>query len=57
MKVKVYRGFKDVNFFNKLVGQYQGKVEDLLDNGEYNVRYILAFILKKIFRRQFCFNG
>ena len=57
MKVKVYRGFKDINFFNKLVGQYQGKVEDLLDNGEYNVRYILAFILKKIFRCQFCFNG
>jgi len=48
MKVEVYRGLKGFNFFNKLVGQYQGKVEDLLDNSEYNVRYIRVFVLKKI---------
>jgi hypothetical protein len=48
MKVEVYRGFKGVNFFNKLVGQYQGNVEDLLDTGEYNVCYKRAFRLKKI---------
>jgi len=45
MKVEVYRGFKDVNFFNELVGQYQGKVEDLLDSSEYNVPYIRVFML------------
>ncbi|KIJ98444.1 hypothetical protein K443DRAFT_123651 [Laccaria amethystina LaAM-08-1] len=32
IKVEVYRGFNSINWFNKLVGQYQGKVEDLLDN-------------------------
>ena len=48
MKVKVYRGFNSINWFNKLVGQYQGNIEDLLDNSEYNVRYIRVFMLKKI---------
>ena len=31
------------------MGQYQGKVEDLLDNSECNVRYTHAFMLKKIY--------
>ena len=48
MKVKLYRGFKSLNWFNKFVGQYQGNVEDLLDNGEYNVRYTRVFMLNKI---------
>ena len=48
MKVEVYRGFKEVNFVNKLVGQYQGKIADLLDNSEYTVHYICVFMLKKI---------
>ena len=48
MKVKLYRGFKSLNWFNKFVGQYQGNVEDLLDNSKYNVRYMHLFMLKKI---------
>ena len=48
MKVKVYRGFKSINWFNKFVGQYRGNVKDLLDNSEYNVRYVPVFMLKRI---------
>ena len=45
MKVEV---FKVCKVFNTLVGQYQGNVEDLLDNSEYNVCYIRVSILRKI---------
>ena len=48
MKVKVYRGFKSINWFNKFVGQYQGNVEDLLDNSEYNVCSMGVCMLKII---------
>ena len=48
MKVELYRGFKDINLFNDLVGQHEGKVVDLLENSEYIVRYIHAFMLKTI---------
>ena len=49
MKVVIYRGFRtDINLFNHLVGQHEGKVVDLLANSEYNVRYLHAFILKVI---------
>ena len=48
MKVKVYRGFKSINWFNKFVGQYRGNVEDLLDNSEYNVCSMRVCMLKII---------
>ena len=48
MKVRLYRGFKSLNWFSKFVGQYQGNVEDLLDNSECNVRYMCVFMLNKI---------
>jgi len=50
MKVELYRGFKDINVFNHYVGQYEGKVVDLLENSEYNVRCMcVAVMLKKIY--------
>jgi len=49
MKIVVYRGFeKDINLFNRLMGQHEGKVVDLLENSEYNVRYLHALTLKTI---------
>jgi len=49
MKVVLYRGFETgIEPFNHLVGQHEGKVVDLLENSEYNVRYLHAFILKTI---------
>ena len=44
IKVVVYRGFGDL--LTVSVVQYEGKVEDLLDNSEYNVLYVRAFMLK-----------
>lgn len=48
VKVVVYRGFGTnfdiVNLFNVLVGQYEGKVRDLLDNSEYSVCYMCVFV-------------
>jgi len=41
IKVVIYRGFSNINLFNDIVVQYEGRVEDLLDNSE----------------RQFCFDG
>jgi len=48
MKVELYRIFKDINLFNDLVEQHEGKVVDLLENSEYIVCYIHAFMLKTI---------
>ena len=45
MKVEV---FKVGKVFNTLVGQYQGNVEDLLDNSEYNVCSMGVCMLKII---------
>ena len=46
MKVVLYRGFRTNNLFKSLVGEYEGKVVDLLKNGEYNVHYSQALLLK-----------
>ena len=49
MKIVVYRGFEnDIKLFNHLVGQHEGKVVDLLENSECNVRYLYALMLKTI---------
>jgi hypothetical protein len=49
MKIAVYRGFEtDIKLLNHLVGQHEGKVVDLLENSEYNVRYLHALMLKTI---------
>jgi hypothetical protein len=48
MKVELYRGFKDINLFNHLVGQYEGKVIDLLENSEYNVRHMIHAVMLKM---------
>jgi hypothetical protein len=48
MKVALYRGFRTNDLFKDLVGEYEGKVVDLLKNGEYNVHYRRAFLLKTI---------
>ena len=39
MKIVLYRGFRklDNRPFTRLVGQHEGKVVDLLENGECNV--------------------
>ena len=48
MKVVLYRGFKDINLFDHLVGQHEGKIVHLLENSEYNVRHMHAPMLKTI---------
>ena len=48
MKVALYRGFRASNLFKSLVGEYEGKVVDLLKNGEYHAHYRRAFLLKTI---------
>ena len=49
MKVVLYRGFgTGIGLFNDLVGQHEGKVVDLLENSENNVRYMHALMLKTI---------
>ena len=57
MKIVVYRGFKNsIKLFNHLVGQYEGKVVDLLENSEYIVRSSLSACTQvedNLTRRQF----
>jgi len=48
VKVELYRGFKNINLFNDLVGQHKGKLLDLLENSEYIAHYMHAFMLKTI---------
>ena len=49
IKVVLYRRSKiNLGHFDSLVGQYKGKVVDLLENSQYNVRYMRAFMLKTI---------
>jgi len=48
MKVVLYRGFGTNILPNSFVGQYEGKVVDLLENSESNVRYMHAFMLRSI---------
>jgi hypothetical protein len=49
MKVVFYRGFKtNIDLFNHPVAQHVGKVVNLLENSEYNVRYMHALMLKTI---------
>ena len=48
MKVVLYRGFGTNILPNSFVGQYEGKVVDLLENSESNVRYLHAFMLTPI---------
>ena len=49
MKVVLYRGCgTNINLFNRFVGQYEGKVVDLLENSESNIRYLHAFMLTPI---------
>jgi hypothetical protein len=49
MKVVLYRGIgTNINLFNGFVVQYEGKVVDLLESSEYNVRYMHAFMLMMI---------
>jgi len=46
IKIVLYRGFgffmKPINHF---VGQHEGNVVDLFQNGEYNAHYLDAFML------------
>jgi len=47
IKIVVFRGFgTTVDPLEKFVGQHQGKVIDLLENSEYNVRCLDAFMMK-----------
>ena len=47
MKVVLYRKSKtNVSFLKHLVGQHEGKVVDILEDSEYNVRYIHASIFR-----------
>ena len=48
MKVVLYRGFGTNILPNSFVGQYEGKVVDLLENSESNIRYLHAFMLTPI---------
>ena len=49
MKIIIYRGFgTNINLFNGFVVQYEGKVVDLLENGQHNARYMHAFGLTTI---------
>jgi hypothetical protein len=48
MKVVLYRGFKDTNLFNHPVGEYEGEIVNLLENSEYNIRYMHAPMLKTL---------
>ena len=49
MKVVLYCGFgTNIDLLNGFVGQYEGKVVDLLANSESNVRYMHAFMLRSI---------
>ena len=49
MKVVLYRGFgTNIDLLNGFVGQYEGKVVDLLENSESNVSYMHAFMLRPI---------
>jgi len=46
MKVELYRGFGRFALFNHPVAQHEGRVVDLLENCEYNARYMHALVLK-----------
>ena len=49
MKVVLYRGFgTNIDLLNGFVGQYEGKVVDLLENSESNICYMHAFKLRPI---------
>jgi len=49
MKVVFYRVSRThIDRLNDLVGQHEGKVVDLLESSEYNVRYMHVFMLKTI---------
>ena len=48
IKIVLYRGFGNLKLFDYLLGQYEGKIVDLLENSEYNRHYMHAFILKTI---------
>jgi hypothetical protein len=49
LKIVVYRGFKtDIKLLDHLVGQHEGKVVDLLENSECNIRYLHAPMSKTI---------
>jgi len=45
MKVVLYRGFGTNILPNSFVGQYEGKVVDLLENSASNVSYMHRFTL------------
>ena len=46
IKVVLYRGIGGIRLLDEFVVQYEGKVEDLLEKSEYNVRYLHVFMLK-----------
>lgn len=44
IKIVLYRGFgTNINLFNGFVVQYEGKVEELLDNSEDNIHFIQLY--------------
>ena len=54
MKIVVYRGFgTTTNILSNFVGQHEGKVVDLLENSQYNVRYVHPVIEDDLTRREF----
>ena len=59
IKVVIYRGFStNINLFNDIVVQYEGRVEDLLDNSEHGRSlYACIHVEEDSIRRQFCFDG
>ena len=40
VKVVLYRGIWGIRLLDEFVLQYEGKIEDLLEKSEYNVRYM-----------------
>jgi len=47
IKIVVFRGVgTTIDPLKTFVGQHKGKVIDLLDNSEYNIRCLDAFIMK-----------
>lgn len=45
IQIVLYRGFESNTAFDLLVGQYEGTFAALLENSEYSVRYLDAFML------------
>ncbi|KAF5324287.1 hypothetical protein D9619_011432 [Psilocybe cf. subviscida] len=45
IQIALYRGFKQNTILDDFVGQYEGKLADLFNNGEYYVRYLDVFML------------